>query len=429
MRLAPEAGLGLRNLMMKIYPRGFAFWIAGIALSLALSAGSTRAAIRDERVFAAAERAKPAAVDLLQKLVSIDTGTGHGPGIDEVGRIVAEELTRLGANVELVTSAPLPGKNIVATFTGTGTHSVLLVAHMDTVWPVGEAAKRPFRIEGQRALGPGVLDDKGGVVAGIAALRVLREIDFKDFGKITFLLNTNEETGSIGTRQLMQNLARKHEVALNLEAGRPGDNLILARKGSGVVEVTVKGKAAHAGNAPETGRNAAMEAAHQMLQLAQLGDKATATTINFTVFQSGDRTNVIPDLAVARADVRAFSDEEFDRLEARLVAAAKNKLIPDCEVSVKLTRVFAPFLRNAATDALAAKARPLYAELERTLGGEAVGGAADSGITAGVGTPTLDGLGFVGAGGHSVDEYVDLTSITPRIYLLSRLIMELGAGR
>lgn len=387
------------------------------------------AAVRDERVFAAAERAKPAAIELLQRLVSIDTGTGHGPGLEEVARIAAEELTKLGAKVELVTSAPLPGKNVVATFTGTGTRRVLLIAHMDTVWPVGEAARRPFRIDGQRAYGPGVLDDKCGVVAGLSALRVLRELEFKDFAQITLLLNSNEETGSIGTRQLMQNLARKHDVALNLEAGRPGDNLILARKGSGVVELIVKGKAAHAGNAPETGRNAAMEAAHQMLQLSRLGDPAAGTTINFTVFQSGDRTNVIPDQAVARADVRAFSDAEFDRLEERLVATARNKLIPDCEVTVKLTRVFVPFLRNATTDALLAKAQPLYAELERTLGGEAVGGAADSGITAAVGTPTLDGLGFVGAGGHSVDEYVDLTSITPRIYLLTRLVMELGAGR
>jgi glutamate carboxypeptidase len=330
--------------------------------------------------------------------------------------------------VEFVTSAPLPGKNIVATFNGSGTHSILLVAHMDTVWPVGEAARRPFRIEGTRAYGPGVLDDKGGIVAAICALRVLREIDFKRFGKITLLVNTNEETGSMGTRQLMQNLSRKHEFALNLEAGRPGDALVVGRKGNAVVEVTVKGRSAHAGNAPETGRNAAMEAAHQMLQLSQLGDPAQGTTIHFTLVQSGDRPNVIPDLAMARADVRAFSEDEFNRLEARLVATARNKLIPDCEVTVKLTPVFAPFLRNAATDALAAKALPLYAELERTLGAEVAGGAADSGITAAVGTPTLDGLGFVGAGGHSVDEYVDLTSITPRIYLLSRLMMELGAG-
>jgi len=144
------------------------------------------------------------------------------------------------------------------------------------VWPVGEAARRPFRIDGQRAYGPGVLDDKCGVVAGLSALRVLRELDFKDFAQITLLLNSNEETGSIGTRQLMQNLARKHDVALNLEAGRPGDNLILARKGSGVVELTVKGKAAARRRCPESGRNAAMEAAHQMLQLSRLGDPPPA---------------------------------------------------------------------------------------------------------------------------------------------------------
>lgn len=393
---------------------------------LFMGAALVSAAPRDEQVFAAAERFRPAGLALLERLVNIDSGTGHAPGLERVAGIVAEELTRLGAKVELSPAAPVAGKNIVATFTGLGTGRVLLVAHIDTVWPVGETLRRPFRIAGNRAYGPGVSDDKGGVIAGLGALRVLHEIGFRNFATITFLVNCNEETGSVGTRQLMQNLARKHDVALNLEAGRPGDALIIARKGNGFVEVTVKGKSSHAGNAPELGRNAAMEAAHQMLQLSKMADPAKGTTVNFTLVQSGDRPNVIPDLAVARADFRFVTEEEFVRLERDLIAAAKNKLIPDCEVTVTLTRAFSPFLRNETTDKLAARLQLLYAELERPLGAEAAGGSADSSITAGVGTPTLDGLGLVGGGGHSLDEYLELESVVPRVYLLSRVLMDLA---
>jgi glutamate carboxypeptidase len=385
-----------------------------------------RAQNRDDALYAAAEQFKPDAIKLLGQLVAIDTGTGHAPGLTDLSAALVPELTRLGAHVELVRARPLAGNNIVATFTGTGRSRVLLIAHMDTVWPVGEAARRPFRVEGNRAFGPGVLDDKGGIVAGIGALRALRAVKFTDYATLTLLLNNNEETGSIGTRQLMQNLARKHDFALNLEAGRLGDKLVIARKGSAKAEITVKGKSSHAGNAPEAGRNAAMELAHQILQMAKLGDATKGTTINFTVAHAGDRPNVIPDLGVAVADIRAFSEDEFARIERDLNRAAQAKLIADTTVTVVVTKSFPPMMTNPATDQLAGRAQKLYRELERTLGTETAGGAADSGYTAGVGTPTLDGLGLVGAGGHSLDEYVDLDSIVPRVYLLARCIMQMG---
>jgi glutamate carboxypeptidase len=403
--------------------RRFLF-IVGVLAVLPLAA-----ATRDEQVLAAAERFRPDGLALLERLVNIDTGTGHGPGLERVAEIVAAELTRMDGKVELLPAPPVAGKNVVATFNGLGTGRVLLVAHLDTVWPVGEAARRPYRVAGNRAYGPGVIDDKGGVVAGIGALRILREIGFRNFATVTFLLNCNEEIGSIGSRQLMQNLAKQHDFALNLEAGRPTDALVVARKGAAVVEVTVKGKASHAGNAPELGRNAAMEAAHQMLQLSKLADPGQGTTVNFTIVQSGDRPNVIPDLAVVKGDVRVVTEEEFTRLERDLLATAKNKLIPDCEVSVTLTRTFSPFLRNQVTEELAGRIQRLYAELERPLGAEAAGGAADSSVTAAVGTPTMDGLGLVGGAGHSLDEFLELESVVPRIYLLTRTIMELSTVR
>jgi glutamate carboxypeptidase len=317
----------------------------------------------------------------------------------------------------------------VATFTGAGRGRILVIAHMDTVFQPGTVAERPFRVDGGRALGPGVVDDKGGIVLGLYALRILRELDFKNFGVITFLLNSNEETGSLGSRRLIESLARKHDVALNLEAGRLGDKLVSWRKGSAVLEVTVKGKAAHAGNAPETGRNAALEIAHQVLQLGKLANPEKLTSVNFTVIQSGDRSNVIPDQALAKADVRAATEEEFARVEREMAVLARNKLIPDTEVTVKLSRSFPPFPRNPATDALVAKAQGIYGELGRVLGAEGTGGAADSSLTAGVGTPSLDGLGMLGGKGHSPEEYAELESFVSRLYLFTRLLMELGPGK
>jgi len=297
---------------------------------------------------------------------------------------------------------------------------------MDTVFADGTAAARPFRVDGTRAYGPGVADDKSGLVVGLHALKLLQQSNFRNFARITVLLNTNEETGSDGTRSLIEAQARQHDVTLNLEPGRPADGLVVWRKGSGDILLEVRGKAAHAGVAPETGRNAAMEAAHQMLQLARLADSAKQTTVNFTVIKSGDRSNVIPDFATAEGDVRATTTAEFDRIEKELAVLSQQKLIADTEVKATLKRSFPPMPKNPLTDALADKAQAIYGELGRKLTLEGSGGAADSSFSAGVGIPTLDGFGLVGGNSHTAEEYVELDSIVPRLYLLTRFLMEVG---
>ncbi len=183
-------------------------------------------------------------------------------------------------------------------------------------------------------------DDKAGIVVALSVLKMLDDLKFKDYARLTLLLNTNEEIGSRGSRALIEKLAREHDVTLNLEAGRAGDGITIWRKGSGTIKVEVKGRASHAGASPELGRNAAMELAHQMLQLSKLADTGKGTTINFTVVRAGDRKNVIPDYAEADADIRAVVSEEFDRVERDLATASKNKLIPDTEVTTRLTRSF-----------------------------------------------------------------------------------------
>ncbi|CAI8815475.1 glutamate carboxypeptidase [Pseudomonas chlororaphis] len=401
---------------------------ARLGLTLALGLLATHASAEPHpQVQNDAQQYQGDALKLLERLVNIDSGSGYEAGLNQVSDIAIAELKKLGASIEKVPNGTAGGNHVLATLKGTGKARILLMAHMDTVFKEGTAAERPFRIQDGRAYGPGVMDDKGGIVAGIYALKVLDNLKFKDYAQITFLLDASEETGSEIATDLIKKTAKAHDVTLNLEPGRPADGLVVWRKGSATALVEVKGKAAHAGVAPELGRNAAMEAAHQILQLGKLGDEAKKTTINFTVLKAGDRTNVIPDQATAKADVRAAVPEEFDRIEKDLARVSANKLIADTEVKTTLQRGLPPMPQTEQSDALVAMAQGIYGELGRKLTIEGSGGAADSSLSAGVGTPTLDGFGIVGGNIHTPEEYAEVESVAPRIYLLARMIMELSA--
>jgi glutamate carboxypeptidase len=399
---------------------------AALVFAACVSLVPAAAAEAVKPILDSAEKHKPGAIKLWERLVNIDSGTGDAEGMKAVGAIAIEELKKLGATIETLSSAPAAGDNIVATFTGTGKGKVLLMAHMDTVFAKGAAAARPFRIEGGRAYGPGVSDDKAGIVVAVAVLNILQDLKFKDYARITVFLNTNEETGSRGSRALIEKLAKEHDVTLNLEAGRAGDGITIWRKGSGTIKVEVKGRASHAGVAPEIGRNAVMELAHQMMQLSKLANAEKGTTVNFTVIKGGDRKNIIPDFAEADADIRAVVTEEFDRVERELAVAIRNKLIADTEVKATLIRSFPPMPQNAQIDALATLAQRVYGEIGKKLNLGGSGGAADSSLSAGVFRPTLDGLSLIGGNAHTDREYAEVDSMVPRFYLLTRMVMELS---
>ena len=401
-----------------------------LALGLTLGMAASAVAAPHPQVQADAEQYKAEALKLLERLVNIDSGSGYEPGLTQVRDITVDELKKLGFTIETFpNTAPDKSSHVVATLKGTGKAKILLMAHMDTVFKEGTAAAHPFTIKDGRAYGPGVMDDKGGIVAGIYALKILKNLNFKDYAQITFLLDASEETGSDAATALIQKVAKAHDVTLNLEPGRPADGLVVWRKGSGTAVVTVKGKASHAGVAPDLGRNAAMEAAHQILQLGKLGDAEKKTTINFTVINAGDRINVIPDMAVAKADVRVAVPEEFDRIEKDLVRVSADKSIPETEVTTQLIRGLPPMPQTAESDKLVDMAQGIYGELGRKLTIEGSGGAADASLAAAVGVPTLDGFGIVGGGIHTPEEYAEVESVSPRIYLLTRMIMELSAAK
>ena len=252
------------------------------------------------------------------------------------------------------------GRNILATVQGTGSGSILLLAHTDTVFKEGTAAQRPFKIVGSRAYGPGIMDDKGGIILGIEALKILKSINFQNFGTITFLINPDEEKGSRGSRALIQKTAKQHNFALVLEFGSKDDKVTSWRKGIGYYGFSVKGRAAHAGAEPEKGCNALLEASHQVLQLRKLGNRTKQTTVNFTVFQAGDRLNIIPESALVQADVRVLDALEYDRLERDFRRISQNKLLPCTEIKVFSNRGRPPFPPNSKTDALVKQAQAIY---------------------------------------------------------------------
>jgi glutamate carboxypeptidase len=397
-----------------------------VAILLTLAAPTTAAGV-NINVMKAVQACEPDARALLKQLVQIDSGTADAQGVNAVGAVLKTELEHIGASVQIAPATiGAVGNNVVATFTGTGKGRILLIAHMDTVFPHGTVASRPYAIVGERGVGPGAGDDKSGAVTAVCALRVLHQIHFHDYARITLILNSNEETGSLGTRDLIRAKAKESDVAINLERGVPPDGVEITRKGSAVITIEVSGRAAHSGLEPEKGRNAVVEASHQAMELGTLGNPAKETTVNVTLIEGGSAINVIPDHATVKADVRAFTPEEFDRVENGLKKLAANTVVPDIKVNASMMRNFPPWPRATSTDALLARAQGVYAEIGRKLTGVAVGSSADVAFAAETGTPSIDGISMLGGGAHSVEDYADLSSIVPRVYLLARMLMSLG---
>lgn len=404
--------------------------LATALLVLALpSAGlaAPKAPAKDAKVWAAAEAARADQLKLLETVVNIDSGTGDVDGGRKVAALLVERLKALGATIEIV-PAEIPGlpDNTVATLTGTGKGRILMIGHLDTVFDPGTAARRPFRIEGDRAMGPGVSDEKGGVVQGLYALQILKGLGFKDFKQIVFLIETSEERGSPGTRKLIDRLIRNSDVELNLEPGDAPDVLTVWRKGSNSFYIDVKGRAAHAGVAPQDGRNAAEELIYQLDALKPFPKSGDGMTANLTLMSAGSRYNIIPEDASAAINVRVRDKADAEQVARVLEARAKAPSIPDTKVTIRRDTSFPPLPSNAATDALADRAEAIYAGLGLKIGRGGNGGASESALAADLGVPALDGLGPVGGGFHSEKEYLDLKTVTPRLYLLTKLIMELG---
>ncbi len=389
----------------------------------------------DAQMLAAAAAAQPAVVETLREMVSIETGSADLEGLAKLAAVLDDRLKALGFKTERRKATPGAGADIViATLAGTGSRKIMLQGHMDTVYERGILQSQPYRQDGNKLYGPGIADDKGGMAVVLHALKMLNDAGWKDYATLTVVFNPDEEVGSIGSGEFISATADRHDVVLSFEptaakAVAKGESLLLGAAGVAQVTLEVKGRASHAGASPELGRNAILEAAHQMLQTRDLAKDIPGVTLNWTNMVSNKARNQIPELAVAGADVRITVPGAEDRLNAALQAkVASGKLIPDTVTSIKLEVGRPAFSAGAAGRALAERAQAIYKEIDRDLGiVPMTGGGTDAAFAGRSGKATVvESFGLAGFGFHARDEYIELDSIVPRLYLVSRLLVEIG---
>lgn len=366
----------------------------------------------------------PEAMKFWEEIVNIDSGSGDTEGLRRIAAVLEKRLESLGFSIARhFVNGPESEYNIVATKEGTGKKSALLLAHMDTVFPAGTVAKRPFTVKGDWAHGPGVSDCKAGIVNILYSLKYLEPSDYK---RITIIFNCDEEITSPSSKDIVIEEAKRHDYALSYEPGGPGDKICTGRKGNAKIRVNTYGKNSHAGTHPDAGINAMAELVWQVNRMLDLGDREKKTTAVFTKITSGDRINVVPDSGEAWADVRVAFPDELDRLDADLKRLSSEQLLPDSKVEAVLIRNRPPFPENPETEKLAELACKIYAEIGMETAGEPVGGVGDINFAYTGGPACLCRLGSPSGGpNHSPDENNYIPAMAPRTYLSARLIKEL----
>lgn len=386
---------------------------------------------------AAAAAEEPRVIDTLKALVALESGTMDAPGLARVADDLQGRLGALGARVERRKLEGVKGEALIGRFTGTGERRLMLIAHMDTIYAPGTLAREPVRIADGRLYGPGVADSKGGIAVILHSLKLLREAGWKDYAQLTVLFNGDEESQSAGSGALIAALGAEHDVVLSYEptpakSVMQAEAVLLSAAGTGTVELEVKGRTSHAGAAPGEGRNALVELVHQLSQADDLGAEVPGAQVNWTLAQAGAVRNQIPDLATATADLRLTAPDAAARLQQRLDALALQRKVPDTEVHYRVRIGRPPFASpDGRSVALAKKAKAIYAELDGRplIFIPGTGAGTDAGYAGSSGKPSvLESLGLAGWGYHAKDEYIEIDSIVPRVYLTTRLLVGLGRG-
>ena len=401
--------------------------------TLAVAATSAFAAA-DEKLLAAARAAEPAVIESLKEMVAIESGTMDLPGLGRMADYAERRLKALGLQVERRPSSTAKGEILIGRLQGSGRRKLMLIAHLDTIYAPGTLATQPIKLDGNRLYGPGIADDKGGVAVILHSLDILRAAGWQDCAQLTVLFNSDEESQSAGSGETIAATAEPHDVVLSYEptaakAVLKTEGVLLAAAGTGTVAMTVKGRASHAGAAPEQGRNALIEMAHQIGQTDGIAKGIPGAQLNWTEASSGKVRNQIPDMASASADLRLTAADAAQKLEVALKTQAAQRKVPDTETSFVINIGRPPFAGDSRTLALAKRAQAIYGELEGRplMLVPGTGGGTDAGYASRSGKPAvLESMGLAGWGYHARDEYIEIDSIVPRLYLTTRMLMDLG---
>jgi Acetylornithine deacetylase/Succinyl-diaminopimelate desuccinylase and related deacylases len=364
-------------------------------------------------------------LEFMRWLVEQESMSREMEATRRIAENLGERIAGIGAAVDLL-SSPQYGSTLRARFApghesqASDDKQLLVVGHLDTVWPIGTLSARPFSIEGERAFGPGIFDMKSGVTIAAFAMRAIKELSRSTRRPVTLLMTGDEETGSHFSREVIEEEARHACAALVIEPPIPGGTIKTARKGVGEFELIVHGRSAHAGNDPRLGISAITEMAHQILAINKLMDYERGTTLNVGVVHGGVLSNVIAAEAHASVDMRYRSAEEGVR-----ITEAMNSLKPvldGARIEVRGGINRPPLVRTPEIAALFEHAKNIAAEMDYELKEGSVGGGSDGNFIAALGVPVLDGLGVDGSGAHAEHEHIIISDIPRRAALLTRLI-------
>ena len=369
-------------------------------------------------------------VDALREMVNVDCGSYTPEGVNVIADLCQLRFEKAGWAVERLRHEPAEGEQqlgdlVIGRVDGAGRTRVLMVGHMDTVFDPGTVAERPFRIEGDRALGPGVTDMKGGLLTGFFAVETLLAAGFDGFGRITYINNPDEEIGSVWSRETILAEAATADVALVLEGARENGDIVSSRKGVLDVRLEITGRAAHAGVEPERGRNAILEAALKTIAIQALNGQWPGVTANVGVVRGGTRPNVVAEHCELELDVRSPHEDSFEEAGEAVRRIAETHTVPDVTVEMFSHGWHRPMEKKEGGARLASLAIQVASELGFELRDAATGGASDANTTSGAGVPSLDGLGPIGGDDHGPNEWLDLSSVVPRISLLAGIVSRL----
>ena len=359
---------------------------------------------------------------LLKLLVETESPSHDKAAVDRVGVIVAEEARKLGAQVEIIQNTET-GNHILSRFhpsSFTLHPSILLLCHMDTVFPLGTIQKTPFREDGDKIFGPGTLDMKAGIVIALAAIE--EAINHGLNRPVTLLCTSDEEIGSHTSRELIESLAKESALALVMEPALADGSLKMWRKGTGGFWVTAKGRAAHAGGDHQAGRNAIEELAYQIIAIQKLTDYSKQTTLNVGVIHGDTVSSVVPEEATIEVDVRVMQPGEWERIESEMKNLKPVLDGTSIEITGGLNRPPMPF--DDRMKQTFEKAKSIAARIGIELKAGGTGGASDGNFVAPLGIPLLDGMGAVGDGAHSEREFIFADSLEQKAKLIAELIRE-----
>ena len=364
-------------------------------------------------------------LETLEVLVRSESPSTDKAAADAYAEMIAARFTGLGAQTSLVQNQT-NGAQVKVDFSssqGGAKKPGLLLCHYDTVWPLGTIDRMPFRIEGDKAFGPGVYDMKASHAMVEYALLAITELGMPLPRPIEVLFTSDEEIGSLASRELIESRAQQAEYVLVLEPPTAEGALKTARKGVGGFNLQVKGRASHAGSQPELGISAINELAHQILAIQELEDLEKGTTLNSGVIQGGTRSNVIAARAEAQIDVRAWTPEEAQRIDEAM--KARQPITPGAEVTVSGGFERPPLVRTEEIVNLFQRVQKIGERLGLELEEGSTGGGSDGNFTAALGVPTLDGMGAMGDGAHADHEHILISHLAPRTSLLAAALLTL----